>query len=154
MRFLVFGLILIANSLILVSCKESKSNFTSPSTEQIVEKVGNVTLNNVPESTILVVDQQMSTSLSVGTKIFLKWYLTETGFPSFAKIIKTENNREYLFTQYYSGGAHCCVVLEAYQFDQATNGYRYLTNYSFDGDLISMDYPFEVSDRIEYSGVN
>ena len=158
--FLIFGLGTII--LLVINYPGSSVNPSNNSENTIYEPItplkistidvnkGNVTLNNVPDNTILLMHRDMSEDIPAGSTILLKDYLSSKGFSSFAKTINTSKNREYLFTQYFSGGAHCCAVLEAYQYDLSLKAYKFITNYSFDGDLIEMVYPFEVADRIEY----
>lgn len=114
----------------------------------------NIDLTNVPENTYLFINSDMlkllQTSLPVGSKILIKDYLGSFDYPSSAKIIATENDIKYLFTQYYSGGAHCCTVIEAYHFDANAGVYKFIDSYSFDGEDLEMKYPFKIDKRIEY----
>ncbi|SDH29872.1 hypothetical protein [Winogradskyella thalassocola] len=61
------------------------------------------------------------------------------------------NENKYLFTQSYSGGAHCCTIVSAYKYDNTNNYFIFADSFMRDGDSVTIEnYPFEVFSRVNY----
>ncbi|WP_178988650.1 hypothetical protein [Winogradskyella schleiferi] len=61
------------------------------------------------------------------------------------------NENKYLFTQSYSGGAHCCTIVSAYIYDRTNNYFIFADSFLRDGDSVTIEnYPFEVFSRVNY----
>jgi hypothetical protein len=64
--------------------------------------------------------------------------------------IYNEYNDQYLLDIYFTGGAHCCVWIDIYWFNEDINGYEYIARFKRDGDPYFRGYPFYVSDDYPY----
>lgn len=111
---------------------------------------GDVVLNNVLTNTLLVVDSNMTTEMEHGDKINIVDYLEPLGFTSEAKKIQIGSGKEILLLRYFSGGAHCCYIYEAFTYDADINAYRYQDQFYCEecsGELI---YPIPYHEWMDY----
>lgn len=152
---------------ILVCCKDQNTTYSgqqemrsdSLAQEQIAynELVakdprfqGDVILNNVPTQTMLIVDSNMTTKVVHGTKINVVDYLEPLGFTSEAKKIKIESIEEILLIRYFSGGAHCCYVYEAFYYDAENNAFRYMDQFYCEECSGELTYPIPYHEWVDY----
>lgn len=116
----------------------------------IQDDFGEVSYNNVSGDSLLIVNERMSTENLPNSRIKISEYLGKMRFDSKASLLSLPSGNEVLFLHYYSGGAHCCSVLEAYIYNERLKAYELLDSHGYDGDMVELTHPFEVSDRIEY----
>ena len=111
---------------------------------------GEVILNNVPTNTMLVVDSNMTTEKLHGSKINIVDYLDPLRFTSEAKKIRIETGEEILLLRYFSGGAHCCFVYEAYDYDAENKSYKYLDQFYCEECSGELTYPIPYHEWMDY----
>lgn len=99
---------------------------------------------------MLIVDTNMTTSLKMGSKVNIVDYLSPLGFTSQAKQIRIESGEEILFLQYYSGGAHCCIVYESFTYDSVKNVYRFLDQFYCEECFGELTYPIPFFEWMDY----
>lgn len=82
---------------------------------------------------------------SINSVISINRLANFSKFPTYHEF-KVINNIKYMFFQYFSGGAHCCVEIMAFKFNEQNKIYTYLDEFgSIDGDPIDLkSYPFKV----------
>lgn len=61
-----------------------------------------------------------------------------------------EIDKPVLFIQTFSGGAHCCISIDAYLKENNAFFYKFMDSFSFDGDYTELVYPFTVNLWHEY----
>ena len=71
-------------------------------------------------------------------------------FDSEANLLSLPSGNEVLFLHFYSGRAHCCSVIQAFIYNDRLKAFELLDSYGYDGDMVELIYPFDVSNRIEY----
>lgn len=153
---------------ILLSCKPNNQDFTTiqePPTDTLSqEKIaydgqeaydihshGDVILNNVPTRIMLIADSSMTTEAVHGSRLNIVDYLYPLGFTSEAKKITIESGEEILLLRYFSGGAHCCFVYEAFRYDEGVDAFRYLDQfYCEECEGLELKYPIPYWEWMDY----
>jgi len=92
----------------------------------------------------------MYKELPPGSTTNIMDYMYPLGFQSSAKKIVIETGDEILFIQYYSGGAHCCFVYEAFKYDTIIGAYQYLDMFSCEECTAELFYPFQYYEWMDY----
>jgi hypothetical protein len=152
----------------LISCKPQRQNINTTTQEQKIDTLsqqeiayneivakdirfhGEVVLNNVPTNTLLVVDSNMTTEVEHGDKINIVDYLEPLGFTSEAKKIQIGSGKELLLIRYFSGGAHCCFVYEAFSYDADINAYMYMDQFYCEECSGELTYPIPYYEWMDY----
>lgn len=111
---------------------------------------GDVILNNVPTNTMLVIDSNMTTEVEHGDKINIVDYLEPLGFTSEAKKIQIGSGKEILLLRYFSGGAHCCYIYEAFTYDADNKSYRYIDQFYCEECSGELAYPIPYYEWMDY----
>ena len=116
----------------------------------IQDDFGEVSYHNASGDSLLLVNERMSTENITNSRIKISEYLGKMRFDSKASLLTLPSGYEVLFLHYFSGGAHCCSVLEAYIYNERLKAYELLDSYGYDGDMVELTHPFDVSNFIEY----
>lgn len=117
---------------------------------EISDNYGEVTYHNMSGDSLLLVSERMLTDNLPNSRIKIAEYLGKMRFDSEANLLSLPSGNEVLFLHFYSGGAHCCSVIQAFIYNDRLKAFELLDSYGYDGDMVELIYPFDVSNRIEY----
>lgn len=132
-------------------CWQHQSAIPPAESKRVTEAVFINTDGNVKLRVSEEMREEDIRKFNLGDFISLREYINTFDFKTTAKLMYIEElGDNILFISTYTGGAHCCVRIEAFKPDRGSDFYYYLDRMSFDGEFMKLDYPFTVNLWHEY----
>ena len=117
---------------------------------EISDNYGEVTYHNMSGDSLLLVSERMLTDNLPNSRIKFAEYLGKCDLILKPIYFHYHQETKYYFCISIQARAHCCSVIQAFIYNDRLKAFELLDSYGYDGDMVELIYPFDVSNRIEY----